>query len=93
MVMHKRADDEAMETETSNAEGKQPAVEHDATDGGKQPALQHGSNAEGKRPAVEEDFSQAGTPVKKRSRCSAGTDLLAATSDAAELQRGGPVPR
>ena len=68
-------------------------MEHDATDGGKQPALQHGSNAEGKRPAVDDDVSQAGTLVKKRSRSSVGTDLLVATSDAAELERGGPVPR
>ena len=62
-------------------------------DGGKQPPVRQGSNAEGKRPAVDDDASQAGTPVKKLSRCSAGRDLLAATSDAAELERGGPVPR
>ena len=53
---------------------------------------QQGSKAEGKRP-VDDDVSQAGTPVKKRSRSSAGTDVLAASSDAAELERGGPVPR
>ena len=42
---------------------------------------------------MEDDVRQAGTPVKKRSRSSTDTDLLAASSDAAELERGGPVPR
>ena len=52
-----------------------------------------GQHRRGQAPAVEDDVSQAGTPVNKRSRSSAGTDLLAASSDAAELERGGPVPR
>ena len=76
-------------------DGDQAVLEQQGrkADGGKQPALRQGSNAEGKRPAVEDDVRQAGTPVKKRSRSSTDTDLLAASSDAAELERGGPVPR